>query len=151
MRSIHFFSLLLTAVLLTSCSKEALLADSEAGTVLELGFGWMEPAESCFDSDDHSATHCGQAVWLDGTRVQIDFSVPEAEEAHAENQVLQEVMESESVRYVYNPTSRTVTLFVSTGSVTLEWNQSLGCLEGDLLDQDFLSICSHSTSVPSGI
>ena len=74
MRSTYSFSLLLTAILLTSCTKEGLLSDPLAGTVLELGFGWMEAAESCLDSDDHSATYCGQSVWLDGTRVQIDLT-----------------------------------------------------------------------------
>ena len=151
MRSTHSFSLLLTAILLTSCTKEGLLSDPLAGTVLELGFGWMEAAESCLDSDDHSATYCGQAVWLDGTRVQIDLPASEAGGIDAQNPVLQEMIGSESIRYVYNPTSRTVTLFLSMGTVTLEWNEGLCCLEGDLLDHDFLSICSRNTAPSSGI
>ena len=151
MRSTQIFSLFLTATLLASCTKEGLLSDPLAGTVLELGFGWMDAAESCLDSDDHSATYCGQAVWLDGTRVQIDLPASNTGGVDAQNPVLKELMESESIRYVYNPTSRTVTLFLSMGSVTLDWNESLGCLEGDLFDHDFLSICSRNAASSSDI
>ena len=151
MRYTQIFSILLIAILFASCTKEGLLSDPLSGTILELGFGWMEAAESCLDSNDHSTTYCGQAVWLDGTRVQIDLTALETGSINAQNPVLKEVMESKSIRYVYNPTSRTVTLFLSMGKVTLEWNESLGCLEGDLFDHDFLSICSSNTASSPGI
>ena len=61
------------------------------------------------------------------------------------------MMAAESIRYVYNPTSRTVTLFLTAGSVTLEWDEALGTLEGDLLNQDYLSISTRGSSTAPGI
>lgn len=142
---------LLALLSLASCTKEDLFPDPLAGTVCELGFEWFETVESCLDSDDHSAAFCGRATWLDANRVQIDL--PSFEEIGFETQepVMRELMAAESIRYVYNPTSRTVTLFLTAGSVTLEWDEALGTLEGDLFDQDYLSIATRGSSTAPGI
>ena len=116
MRFFPFAALFLSAVSLTSCTKEAFFNDAAAGTVLELGFAWNEAVESCLDSDDHSAAYCGSA---------------------------------QCIRYVYNPTSRSVTMFLEAGTVTLEWNAAQNCLEGDLLDRDYLTVCAGTTPAPA--
>ena len=151
---IRSFSLalpLLALLSLASCTKEDLFPDPLAGTVRELGFEWLETVESCLDSDDHSTAFCGRATWLDANRVQIDL--PSFEDIGFETQepVMRELMAVESIRYFYNPTSRTVTLFLTSGSVTLEWDEALGTLEGDLFDQDYLSISTGSASPTTGI
>lgn len=137
---------LLALLSLASCTKEDLFPDPLAGTVRELGFDWLETVESCLDSDDHSAAFCGRATWLDGTRVQIDLPAFEDSGFETQEPVMRELMEAESIRYVYNPTSQTVTLFLIAGSVTLAWDEALGTLEGDLLDRDYLSISTRGAS-----
>ena len=89
------------------------------------------------------------ATWLDANRVQIDL--PSFEEIGFETQepVMRELMAAESIRYVYNPTSQSVTLFLDAGTITLEWNAALGCLEGDVLDRDYLTVCAGSTPAPA--
>jgi len=151
MRSIHFSAVLLTALLLTGCTKEALFPDPLAGSVCELGFEWLDAVESCLDSDDHSTAYCGLATWLDGTRVHIDLPSPEEVGFETNEPVFREIMEAKSLRYVYNPTSRTVTLFLTAGTITLEWNEGHGCLEGDLLENDHLTICARDGSFAPGI
>ena len=120
MRTAPFAFFFLAALALTSCTKEALFPDPLAGTVRELGFEWLDAVESCLDSDDHSTAFCGRATWLDGTRVHIDLPAPEAVGFETEEPVFREIVEAESIRYVYNPTSQSVTLFLTAGTVTLE-------------------------------
>ena len=151
MRTAPFAFFFLAALALTSCTKEALFPDPLAGTVRELGFEWLDAVESCLDSDDHSTAFCGRATWLDGTRVHIDLPAPEAVGFETEEPVFREIVEAESIRYVYNPTSQSVTLFLTAGTVTLEWNEGLGALEGDVLHRDYLTISTRGASPSAGI
>ena len=151
MRTAPFAFFFLAALALTSCTQEALFPDPLAGTVRELGFEWLDAVESCLDSDDHSTAFCGRATWLDGTRVHIDLPAPEAVGFDTEEPVFREIVEAESIRYVYNPTSQSVTLFLTAGTVTLEWNEGLGALEGDVLHRDYLTISTRGASLSPGI
>ena len=151
MRTAPFAFFFLAALALTSCTQEALFPDPLAGTVRELGFEWLDAVESCLDSDDHSTAFCGRATWLDGTRVHIDLPAPEAVGFDTEESVFREIVEAESIRYVYNPTSQSVTLFLTAGTVTLEWNEGLGALEGDVLHRDYLTISTRGASLSPGI
>jgi hypothetical protein len=65
--------------------------------------------------------------------------------------VFREIVEAESIRYVYNPTSQSVTLFLTAGTVTLEWNEGLGALEGDVLHRDYLTISTRGASLSPDI
>ena len=141
--------LCLSAVFLTSCTKEALFNDPTDGTVLELGFQWLEAVESCLDSDDHSSAYCGSVQWLDGTRMRLDLPSQQSVGHKPEHPVYEEIETAQSIRYVYNPTSQSVTLFLDAGTITLEWNAALGCLEGDVLDRDYLTVCAGSTPAPA--
>jgi hypothetical protein len=149
MRNFSFAVLFLSAVSLASCTKDALFNSPADGTVLELGFAWNEAVESCLDSDDHSAAYCGSVQWLDGSRVRLDLPAPESVGHVCDDAVYDEIQAAQSIRYVYNPTSQSVTLFLDAGNVTLEWDASLGCLEGDLLDRDYLTVCAGSTPAPA--
>ena len=151
MRTAPLAFFFLAALALTSCTQEDLFPDPLAGTVRELGFEWLDAVESCLDSDDHSTAFCGRATWLDGNRVHIDLPAPEAVGFDTEEPVFREIVEAESIRYVYNPTSQSVTLFLTAGSVTLEWNEGLGALEGDVLHRDYLTISTRGTSLSPGI
>ena len=141
MRTAPFAFFFLAALALTSCTQEALFPDPLAGTVRELGFEWLDAVESCLDSDDHSTAFYGRATWLDGNRVHIDLPAPEAVGFDTE----------EPIRYVYNPTSQSVTLFLTAGTVTLEWNEGLGALEGDVLHRDYLTISTRGASLSPDI
>lgn len=146
MRTAPFAFFFLAALSLTSCTKESLFPDPLAGTVGELGFEWLKAVESCLDSDDHSTAYCGRATFLDGTRVQIDLPTPDEVGFETDEAVFTEMVASKSIRYVYNPTSKSVTLFMAAGTVTLEWNEGLGALEGDVFHQDYLTISTRGTS-----
>ena len=103
--------------------------------------------ESCLDSDDHSA-YCGSVQWLDGTRMRLDLPSQQSVGHKPEHPVYGEIETAQSIRYVYNPTSQSVTLFLDA-TITLEWNAALGCLEGDVLDRDYLTVCAGSTPAPA--
>ena len=149
MRFFPFAALFLSAASLTSCTKEAFFTDAAAGTVLELGFAWNEAVESCLDSDDHSAAYCGSVQWLDGTRMRLDLPSQESVGHAPGDPMYDEIQTAQSIRYVYNPTSRSVTMFLEAGTVTLEWNAAQNCLEGDLLDRDYLTVCAGTTPAPA--
>ena len=149
MRNFSFAALFLSTVALNSCTKEAFFTEPATGTVLELGFAWNEAVESCLDSDDHSAVYCGSVQWLDGTRMRLDLPSPESVGHQVSDPMYDEVQTAQSIRYVYNPTSQTVTMFLDAGTVTLEWNAALACLEGDLLHRDYLTVCAGSTPAPA--
>lgn len=150
MRSTLSIAVVIAAFALTGCTKDDLFPDPLGGTVRELGFEWLDTVESCLDSDDHSTAYCGTAKWLDGSRVEINLPDPESVGFDTDEPLFREIMKSGSLRYVYNPTSQTVTLFLVSGNVTLEWNEGLKCLEGDLLDQDYLSICTRGATPTPG-
>ena len=150
MRTTYTLAVILAAFALTGCTKEDVFSDPLGGTVRELGFEWLETVESCLDSDDHSAAFCGTAKWLDGSRVEIDLPTYESVGFVSDEPLFHELAKSGSLRYVYNPTSQTVTLFLVSGNVTLEWNEGLNSFEGDLLNQDYLSISTRGTSSVPG-
>lgn len=151
MRSAPFALFFIAVLSLTSCTKESLFPNPDSGTVLELGFQWYESVESCLDSDDHSRAFCGRATWLDGTRVSLDLPSPESVGFDTQDPIIQEIVESKSIRYVYLPATQSVQLYLNSGTVTLEWNAGLGCLEGDLFDRDYLSIWTSPASPSAGI
>jgi len=51
-----------------------------------------------------------------------------------------------TLRYLYNPAMRTVTLYFTGAEVTLDWNENSRCLKGDLFEQDFLTICTGASA-----
>ena len=94
--------------------------------------------------DDHVGTSVDTPLRPDA------FLLDDQEKMARIEPLFREIMKSGSLRYVYNPTSQTVTLFLVSGNVTLEWNEGLKCLEGDLLDQDYLSICTRGATPTPG-
>ena len=61
-----------------------------------------------------------------------------------------ETAESESIRYVYYPSTRSVELVLQSGAIMLHWNEGLGCLEGDVQQDDFLSIWTRAAAPSPG-
>ena len=94
---------------------------------------------------------CGRATWLDGYRVHIELPAPEAGGFESEEPEFREIVEAESIRYVYDPTSHSVTMYLRAGSVTRGWNEGLGALEGDMLHRDYLTTSTRGTSLSPSI
>ena len=142
----------LAVSVLLGCTKDAAFPDPGAGTVLELGFDWLTPVEVCIDSDDLAETWCGSLEWLDGERLmlELDGMGMAGWTGEGDEPFVKKARQSITLRYLYNPAMRTVTLYFTGAEVTLDWNENSRCLKGDLFDQDFLSICSPSHSVASG-
>ena len=150
MRTAPFAFLFVATLTLTGCTKEAFFSDPAAGTIVELGFSWLDGVESCLDSDDHSRAFCGRATWLDGTRVAIELPSPESIGFDTADPAILEIAESESIRYVYYPSTRSVELVLQSGAIMLHWNEGLGCLEGDVQQDDFLSIWTRAAAPSPG-
>lgn len=133
---------LMAAFLLAGCTKDQVFHDPYAGTIIELGFEWNDPVSFCLDSDDHDDLLCIPARWLDGERLQVDVPGEGVSWIGEDGAAPKKKVKSQMVRYVYNPTMRTVTLYLTGGEVVLRWNGGEGCLEGDLFQDDLLTICS---------
>ncbi len=136
------------AIVLFGCTKDAAFPDAGAGTVLELGFDWLTPVGVCIDSDDHSEAVCGTLEWLDGERLMLDLELVGMAGWTGEGDVhfLKKASQSVTLRYLYNPAMRTVTLYFTGAEVTLDWNENSRCLKGDLFEQDFLTICAGASA-----
>ena len=148
-RTFTLSALFLSMAALTGCTKDAFFNDPGEGTVLELGFDWSRASEACLDSDDHSTAYCGSVEWLDGTRMRLQLPSQESVGHAPSDPMYDSIQAAETIRYVYNPTSKSVTMFLDAGTITLEWNADLGCLEGDILHQDYLTVCAGSTPAPA--
>jgi hypothetical protein len=152
MRFVLPWAIVLAVSAFFGCTKDAAFPNPGAGTVLELGFDWLTPVGVCIDSDDHADLVCGTLEWLDGERLMLDLDLVGMAgwTGGGDVQYVKKANQSMTLRYLYNPAMRTVTLYFTGAEVTLDWNENSRCLKGDLFEQDFLSVCANGTSVTTG-
>ena len=134
----------ISAWLLASCSKVQVNSTLEARTIEDLGFEWNVPYSACLDSDDQEALWCGDATWLDGERMVLELSAPEAAVSSAEKP-LQKFAGAQIIRYRYLQGSKSVILFLEGGEVNLQWEDPRSCFTGDVFSGDFLTVCRGGT------
>ena len=152
MRIVFPTATVLVVSVFLGCTHNAAFPEPGAGTVLELGFDWLTPVGVCIDSNDHTEPVCGVLEWLDGERLMLDLDLVGMAGWTGEGEVhnAKKARQSMTLRYLYNPALRTVTLYFTGAEVTLDWNENSRCLKGDLFDEDFLSVCAAGASVTSG-
>jgi hypothetical protein len=136
----------LSVWLLAGCTKGEVFNSPDTGTILELGFEWNAPYVACLDSDDQETLHCGTLTWLDGDRLVLDLPSPDAEVSLTEGKPQKKVLGSRILRYRYVPVGQSVILFFEEGEMTLFWKDGGFCLEGDIFDRDYLTICLGSAA-----
>lgn len=136
----------ISAWLLSGCTKEQVFNDPNAGTVLELGFEWNKTYTACLDSDDLETLQCGTALWLDGERVVIDLPAHEPAVSAADGKLQKKSLGLQTVLYRYIPVSQSVIFFLEEGEVTLHWKDGGFCFEGEILNADYLTICSGTAA-----
>lgn len=136
----------LCAWLLAGCTKDQVFNSPNSGTIRELGFDWNAAYSACLDSDDQETLHCGTVTWLDGERLVLDLPSPEVAISLTDGKPQKKVLGSQTLRYRYVPVSQSVILFFEEGEMTLFWKEGGFCLEGDIFDRDFLTICRGSAA-----